>query len=132
MINSWFQSYLSNRTQTFEIDNHLSDKEVTLCGVPQGSVLGPLLFLLYINDVLKSSKELSFHLFADDTTLTYAHKNPRVLESTVNLEFAKVVGWLKPNKLTLDIKKSNFVIFRPRQIMPFIPQINVFNSVTNT
>ena len=92
VINSWFQSYLSNRTQTLEIDNHLSDKDVTLCGVPQSSVLGPLLFLLYINDVLKSSKELSFHLFADDTTLTYAHKNPRVLESTVNLEFAEVTG----------------------------------------
>ena len=92
MINSWLQSYLSNRTRKIEIDGHVPDNEVTLCGVPQGSVLGPLLFLLYINDVLKSSKELSFHLFADDTTLTYAHKNPRVLESTVNLEFAEVSG----------------------------------------
>ena len=74
VINSWLQSHLSNRTQTTEIDNHLSDKEVTLCGVPQGSVLGTLYFLLYINDIFKSYKELSFHLFADDTTLTYAQK----------------------------------------------------------
>ena len=72
VINSWFQSHLSNRTQTNGIDNHLFDKEVTLCGVPQGSVLGTLYFLLYIKDIFKSYKELSFHLFADDTTLTYA------------------------------------------------------------
>ena len=103
MINSWFQSYLSNRTQTFEIDNHLSDKEVTLCGVPQGSVLAPLLFLLYVNDIFKSFKELSFHLFADHSTLTYTNKNLSVLESTVNREFAKVCEWLEANKLTLYI-----------------------------
>ena len=52
----------------------------------------PSFILIIHDDVLKSSKELSFHLFADDTTLTYAHKNPRVLESTVNLEFAEVSG----------------------------------------
>ena len=75
VINSWFQSHLSNRTQTIEIDNHLFNKEVTLCGVPQGSVLGTLYFLLYIKDIFKSYTELSFHLFADDTTLTYAQKN---------------------------------------------------------
>ena len=72
VINSWFQSHLSNRTQTNEIDNHLFDKEVTLCGGPQGSVLGTLYVLLYIKDIFKSYKELFFHLFADDTTLTYA------------------------------------------------------------
>ena len=61
VINSWFQSHLSNRTQTIEIDNHLFNKEVTLCGVPQGSVLGTLYFLSYIKDIFKSYKELSFH-----------------------------------------------------------------------
>ena len=103
MINSWLQSYLSNRTRKIEIDGHVPDNEVTLCGVPQGSVLAPLLFLLYVNDIFKSFKELSFHLFADHSALTYTNKNLSVLESTVNLEFAKVCEWLEANKLTLYI-----------------------------
>ena len=86
-----------------EIDGHVPDNEVTLCGVPQGSVLAPLLFLLYVNDIFKSFKELSFHLFADHSTLTYTNKNLSVLESTVNREFAKVCEWLEANKLTLYI-----------------------------
>ena len=103
VINSWFHSYLSYRTQLLEINNHLSYKEVVRCGVPQGSVLG----------TFSSSLEFSFFLFSDDTTLMYANENLRVLEAIVNLELAMVSEWLKANKLTLNIKKSNFVIFLP-------------------
>jgi hypothetical protein len=80
----WFSSYLTNRIQTTEIDNNISNKERTICGVPQGSVLGPLLFLIYINDIHYSSDKLSFHLFADDSNLLYSNKNPKTLESIVN------------------------------------------------
>ena len=98
-----------------------------------GSVLGPLLFLLYINDIHKSSKEFTFYLFADDTSLTYANDNLRTLELTVNNELEKVSEWLNANKLTLNVKKSNYVIFRPRQKrIPFIPQIKIFNPTLNT
>ena len=87
-----------------------------LSGFPQGSVLGPLLFLIYIlNDISNSSDELKFYLFADDTNLLYADKNLKSLESTVNAEIFRVYNWLIANKLSLNIKKSNFVIFRPRQ-----------------
>jgi hypothetical protein len=84
IIYDWFSSYLTNRIQTTEIDNNISNKERTICGVPQGSVLGPLLFLIYINDIHYSSDKLSFHLFADDSNLLYSNKNPKTLESIVN------------------------------------------------
>ena len=80
VINSWFRSYLSDRRQSIEIDKCIPETETIVCGVPQGSVLGPLLFLLYINDIHKSSKEFTFYLFADDTSLTYANDNLRTLD----------------------------------------------------
>jgi len=94
---------------------HVSPKELNPCGVPQESVLGPLLFLIYINDIHKSSDKLNFFLFADDTTILFAHKNLKVLEQVVNSELSKVSEWLIVNKLTLNINKSNFVIFCPSQ-----------------
>ena len=66
-VNDWFSSYLIGRTQTTQIADCISNKEITMTGVPQGSVLGPLLFVLYINDVYNSSDKLQFYLFADDT-----------------------------------------------------------------
>ena len=115
-----------------EVNNVVSEAETTLCGVSQGSVLGPLLFLLYINDIYKSSSLFAFYLFADDTSIILANNNLKELETLVNRELG-VNEWLKANKLSLDIKKSNFVIFRPRQKnMPFIPRIRILDSVTNT
>ena len=75
-------------------------KENVLTGVPQGSNLGPLLFLIYINDIYNSSKKLSFYLFADDTNLLYADKDLKSLESVINIELQKVCNWLNANKLT--------------------------------
>ena len=80
IINDWFSSYLLGRSQVTEIDSNLSTINKISCGVPQGSVLGPLLFLIYINDFHNSSEKLSFYLFADDTNLLYADKNLKSLE----------------------------------------------------
>ena len=74
-VNEWFSSYLNGRVQTTQIDKQISSKSNVLTGVPQGPVLGPLLFLIYINDIYNSSKKLSFYLFADDTNLLYADKD---------------------------------------------------------
>ena len=82
-----------------------------LTGVPRGSVLGPLLFLIYINDIYNSSEELSFHLFPDDANLLYADKDLRSLGSVVKIELQKICDWLNANKLTINAKKIKFCHF---------------------
>ena len=102
------------------------------CGVPQGSVLGPLLFLIYINNIQECSEKLKFFLFPDDTSILYADKNLRSLELIVNQELCKLYNWLTTNKLTLNIKKSNFVIFSPAQRkFTYQPKIMIFDNEQN-
>ena len=112
---NWFTSYLSNRQQTVTVNKITSNPTTISCGIPQGSVLGPVLFLLYINDFNQSSDLFDFHLFADDANLFYRHKSLSILESDINNELVNINTWLCANKLSLNIKKSNFVLFHPPQ-----------------
>ncbi len=112
---NWFKSYLSDRSQPVSIENELSDEQEVYYGVPQGSVLGPLLFLIYINDILFSSNILNFRLFADDTSIIYSHPDLKAPESTVNRELNKVSDWLIANRLTLNTGKSNFLVIHSKQ-----------------
>ena len=115
IINDWFSSYLSVRMQSTQIGSIVSSKERTVCGVAQGSVLGPLLFLIYVNDMHRSSKKFDFYLFADDTNLLYAEKDLNKLEVVVDEQLLKLCECLNSNKLSLNVSKSNFVIFHPYQ-----------------
>ena len=108
----WFESYLTNRKQYVFYNGVSSDIVSITCGVPQGSVLGPLLFLMYINDLPNISDKLSFFLFADDTNIYYESDDLRELEKTVNKELKVLSLWLNLNRLALNVSKTNFVIFR--------------------
>ena len=88
-------------SQATQIDKQISSKRNVLTEVPQGSVLGPLLFLIYINDIYNSPKNF-IYLFADDTNLLYADKDLKSLESVTNIELQKVCDWLNANKLTIN------------------------------
>ena len=111
----WFMSYLCNRKQYVSVGTCKSDDQHITHGVPQGSVLGPLLFLLYINDFNKCSSFFNFHIFADDTNLFCTNRSLSALELSVNENLKSVSSWLVANKLSLNIDKTNFIIFHPRQ-----------------
>ena len=112
------ESYLTDRDQRVQVGDDLSDIEHIKHGVPQGSILGPLLFLLYINDISTCSSILSFYLFADDTTTFFSHKDFQTLQQTINTELAHVSAWLIANKLSLNVGKSNALVFRRNGSQP--------------
>ena len=105
----WIQSYLSLRKQFVEYDEVKSSCEDIICGIPQGSILGPKLFILYINDICNVSTLLKYVLFADDTNLLYEHENYETLCMNVNNELSKLKEWFSINKLSLNVKKTNFM-----------------------
>ena len=109
-----FQSYLSNGKQFVCVNCHDSDFLPLTCGVPRGSVLGPFLFLLYVNDLPNTSSLLTFHLFADDTNIYYSFKNLDDLESKLNHELKVVAKWMKSNRLALSISKQISFFFIQR------------------
>ena len=111
-----FKSYLQNRHQFVALNGFKSENKILKCGVPQGSILGPLLFILYINDLCNTSEVLKYILFADDTSIFMSHKDPVVLESVFNNELVNVSNWLYMNKLTVNTKKTNFMMFTNRSI----------------
>ena len=107
----WIESYLCNRKQFVLYNDANSGKLLLKCGVPQGSILGPLLFILYINDICNISKLLMCILFADDTNLLYANRCPKKLQATLNSELTKLRLWFKINKLSRNIDKTNCIVF---------------------
>jgi len=125
----WFESYLFGRTQHVEIEGRLSNPLKTVCGVPQGSTLGPLLFLLYINDLPHCSDLLNFRLFADDTKIFSSHEDLAVIQETLNSEISKLNAWLSANRLSLNVSKTHFLIYKPKnKIENFNISINIANS----
>ena len=105
------ESYLVNRQQFVTINNSNSTQKTVTCGVPQGSILGPLFFLLCINDLPNVSDKLFVILFATDTSVFLEGKDLAKITDTLNAELAKLTVWLSDNKVNLNTSKSHFMIF---------------------
>ena len=114
----WIKNYLTFRTQHVIYRNFKSDAGITKTGVPQGSILGPLLFLVYINDLFKVSKNLFPIMYADDTSLFVSGVHVNELINTGNSELKQICQWLNANKLSLNVKKSKYILFSKSKSLP--------------
>ena len=103
--------YLNYRSQSTFINSIVSQSEIVNVGIPQGSCLGPLLFLVYINDIFCST-EINMRLFADDACLSYQHSDPEYLNEVINNKLVKVDKWLRDNKLFINYSKNKIFSFQ--------------------
>ena len=133
LTNDWFGSYLKNRK--LRVRCHAGYEQEIACssicdveyGAPQGSCLGPLLFLLFTNDLYRNLEYCNAILFADDTTVYKGHRNLNYLKWCLETDLAKLVDWFKANKLTLNVNKTVYMLFRGKE-MPKTDNIIIDNK----
>ncbi|KAI8480722.1 hypothetical protein Bbelb_415600 [Branchiostoma belcheri] len=110
-VTKWFTSYLSGRLQCTNLQGQTSEKAEVTCGVPQGSVLGPLLFCLYVNDFPRVLEKCKIHMYADDTVLYYSAGTVKECEEAVSQDMKRVSEWLTDNRLSLHPDKTKSMFF---------------------
>ena len=125
----WIKSYLSERKQFVYFNGINSSEQNIVCGIPQGSILGPLFFLIYINDIARVSKLLFFLLFADDTNIFITGKDINTITHTLNQELKKLLIWLQVNKLSINIDKTKYIIFSLRKKVNTVSHIYINNNI---
>jgi hypothetical protein len=104
---TWFTDYLFNRNQIVEINNVHSDMEPIFCGVPQGPILGPLLFIVFFNDIADRIQHSNVITYADDTVVYYSSNDVNAIEDILNLEMENIGKYCRENELLLNLKKNS-------------------------
>ena len=122
----WFQSYLSNRKFMVNLENSFSEVSSISCGVPQGSILGPLLFLIYVNDMPMAVK-CDLFLYADDTCLVFQSKNVKDIKKQLNEDFANICDWFVDNKLSIHFgeDKTKSILFASKRKMKNLQKLEI-------
>ena len=134
MAYEWIKDYLHNRQQYVTFKTAISSHQYIICGVPQGSILGPLLFILYIKDIATVSSILFPILYADDTNLFLNGEDIKELINMMNKELQNIVEWLNVNKLnfklSLNVKKTQFMVFvSSSNFVPVVSNLVINNSL---
>ena len=124
---NWFQSYLSNRSFRVNVQGKYSCIAKIDCGVPQGSILGPLLFLLYVND-MKQAVDCDLFLYADDSCLVYQHKDVKEIERNLNKNFSNVCDWFVDNTLSIHFgeDKTKCVLFGTKDKLNKVSSLEIY------
>ena len=128
----WVENYLNNRKQYTIANGIVSDLNNITCGVPQGSVCGPLLFLLYINDISSCLDKCKVSLYADDTVLYYSTDNVNDALRIVQNDLSSLNVWCQKNKLTINCKKTKFCIHEMRSVIKKSKNVDMILSLNNT
>ena len=120
-VTKWFECYLSKRIFSVHVEKSFSDKPIIISGVPQGSILGPPLFLLYVNDMVQAVN-CDLLLYADDTGLIFQHKEINIIEHELNRIFSNICDWFVDNKLSIHFgeDKTKSILFAPVKLVSVI------------
>ena len=124
----WMESYLTGRVCRTLVNSELSAESSITCGVPQGSLLGPLFFIIYINDLVDCVKSCQVQLYADDTVLYFSHSSTKNIESALNSDLESVNKWMSKNKLTVNCKKTECMLIGNKHMLA---KQNVLNVALN-
>ncbi len=127
MEHKWFKSYLSGRSQSVSVDGHLSDPLPISIGVLQGSILGPLLFLLFFNDLPTVTESCETNMYADDTEIDSASKSdcPEELENNLNSYIFKISEHFNINRLSLNVPKCEFILIGTYRSLSKMPEMSI-------
>ena len=125
----WFKDYLTGRSQYVMYNGFKSSNSEIKCGVPQGSILGPLLFLLYINDLATVSEACFSISFADDTNMFISGKDVQAMSEKLNSDMENIRQWLCCNKLSLNVSKTHYMVFAPKN--KHVDDLNIRIQNTN-
>ena len=126
---AWFKSYLENRYFVVKVDDSFSEKAPLVCGVPQGSILGPLIFLIYANDMAQAVN-CDLYLYADDSCLVYTGRDPKEIENKLNSNFNQLCDWFVENKLSIHFgeDKTKSILFGTKRRLKGNPKLDIYRG----